>query len=620
MRRPINWLVVVISLVFLVFGLAATGCSGGTGNTADGMLRPVRDAAELESTLKAAIRDYSVTGWRGDPADLPAAPTVDYSGTYTVEEGVDELDSVRYDGNRLFVAVPAKGPAQPTPVIRILRTHPDTATAMPVGSIALDATVTVLGMYTSGDRLFVVTGQSFFGTFGDLWGDIAYWAPTSFGVEVHDVQDSATPRRLLKATIDGVFVASRRIDDRIIIVSRHAPRAVMDPQQMSNLGSVPLAELLPAIDIDGARKPLVEPRHCFLGSEATDRGHAVITSISTFSLAVPSRVDGVCYGEAADGVYASREAVYVSEPRFDSQAGARTRVHKFRLDGARPDYSGSAEIPGMLWSDGQEDFRMSESAGLLRVMTTESTGDTADSLDHRLFVLKPKSGEAALEIIGRLPNEQRPEEIGKPNESLFAVRFMDERAYAVTFERVDPLYVIDLSSPADPRIAGQLQLPGFSQLLHPVTEDLLLGLGSDAGRFKLELFDTSVLELPQSRGAITIPGLQSRSEVLRNRHALAYLPELQADRFAVPVEVFDASPGNDPAWSASLGQFEILGKQTPAAAQLLEAGSIVAAEAGAPTYFSPSRAFIDGDTVYYVRDGQVWGSSWDSPSQVNGPF
>ena len=103
---------------------------------------------------------------------------------------------------------------------------------------------------------------------------------------------------------------------------------------------------------------------------------------------------------------------------------------------------------------GQRDFRMSEHQGMLRVMTTEFINDPADFQDHRLFVLRPKTSELALEVVSTLPNDARPEELGKPNEGLFGVRFMGDRAYAVTFRQIDPLYVIDLANPADPRIAG----------------------------------------------------------------------------------------------------------------------------------------------------------------------
>jgi hypothetical protein len=367
--------------------------------------------------------------------------------------------------------------------------------------------------------------------------------------------------------------------------------------------------------IDGRPDPLVDPRHCYVTSDGRRSGNTVLTYVTTFSLANPRDINGICYDEPADGVYASRESLYVSEPRY-SDAGS-TRIHKFSLNGPRAEYAGSVEVPGMVWSGGQQDFRMNESAGLLRVMTTQETRDAADVVDHQLFVLRQKPAERALEIIGRLPNDARPEEIGKPGESLFAVRFDGDRAYAVTFRRIDPLYVIDLSSPTDPRIAGQLLLPGVSEFLHPISNDLLLGLGTEANHFKIELFDTSVLEHPQSRGAITLGGIHSDSPARYDRHAFTYLAGENSDRVAVPGIVYTGQPGVGFGYETSLRQFEIIGKQSASSASLQEAGAV--SPPVAPVSGS-DRSFIHGDTVYYVRDGNVWATFWSTPSQLNGPF
>jgi hypothetical protein len=627
MRRPINWFVVVLSAVVLFAGLLLQGC-GGSGSSDDpgdnpqvtGLLRPVHGADELESSLKQSLARVIAGGVPEGPINLPAASVADFSKTYTVETGVDELDFSRYDGRYLYVAPTLTGLTPPEAVIRILRTDPASATATQVGSIPIDASQAVVGMYVANDRLFLVSTEAYYGPFGGLWADIFFWAPTKFTVQVHDVRDPAQPRRLLAATIDGVFVESRRIEDRVVIVSRHTPEAVLDASQRMRLALMPLRELMPGITIDGRRDTLVDPRHCYVGNDGSSDGYPVITSISTFSLANPLDIDGICYDEQADGVYASTDALYVSEPRISTSISARTRIHKFTLHGARPDYSGSVELPGAIWSGGQRDFRMDESEGRLRVLTTEPTGDAADFFDHRLFVLRQKPGERALEILGQLPNDSRPEEIGKPNENLFGVRFLEDRVFAVTFERIDPLYVIDLSTPADPRIAGQLLLPGFMDFLHPVTDNLLLGLGRDGAHFKLELFDTSVLELPQSRGLITLGGVWSDSQAIHDRHAFAYLAGPQIDRFAVPADINTGQPGIGYGFVTSLHQFEVVGKQTASSAVLREAGVVSPPSPALPNSWQPNRSFISGDAVYYVRDGLVWGTFWSTPSQVNGPF
>ena len=151
---------------------------------------------------------------------------------------------------------------------------------------------------------------------------------------------------------------------------------------------------------------------------------------------------------------------------------------------------------------------------LQRAPLSYSFTSNDDFVDHQLYILRESSTRPELEIVSTLPNDSRPEEIGKPNEALYGVRFLGDVAYAVTFERIDPLYAIDLSIPADPFIAGELEVTGFSDFLHPVTDDLLLGLGRSAeGGIKVELFDVSSIAQPLSRqstyyrGPFTIVGL-----------------------------------------------------------------------------------------------------------------
>lgn len=627
MRRSIYWSVVLlVGAILPGCGDSGSDSAGDPPAAANGLLRQVSSAEELEQSLKGGLADAVAEGIPANldaviaSAAVTAAPPPGFSGTYTLESDVDELDVVRYDGTHLFVAPAFTGPPGESTAIRILRTDPVAATASEVGTIPLEDSHSVQGMYVADDRLFLITSEVYFGYFGDVWLNSFVWAPSTFNVQVHDIRDPARPRRLMTATIDGVFVASRRIGERVVLVSRHGPRLLVEPGRQRDLQQVSLADLLPKITLNGNRRAFVDPRRCYISNDSEGErkriGHAVLTSITTFSLRTPLAVDGICYDEPADGVYASNEALYVSEPRF-SFPDARTRIHKFTLNGARPAYAGSADLPGTMWGSSQQDFRMNESGGLLRVMTTTFTGDSGDFLDHQLFVLRQKSNEQSLEVVGRLPNETRTEEIGKPNESLFAVRFDGNRAFAVTFLRIDPLYVIDLSSPTDPRIAGQLMIPGVSEFLHPVSENLLLGLGTDAGRVKLELFDTSVLENPQSRGAITLEGTSSYSPAFYDRHAFTYLAAESSDRLALPAVVHTSQPGGSFEMRTSLHQFEILGKQSASSASLQQAGAL---SPSGQRYASVNRAFIHSEAVYYIRETQVWGAFWSTPSQVNGPF
>jgi len=196
-------------------------------------------------------------------------------------------------------------------------------------------------------------------------------------------------------------------------------------------------------------------------------------------------------------------------------------------------------------------------------------------------------------------------------------------AYAITARRIDPLYVIDLTDPADPFLAGELFVTGFSDFLHPVTAELLLGLGTGAnGGIKLELFDVSNIAQPLSRGSTTLGGRGSWSEAQYDRHAFSYQSDLNGvDRFTIPAQLYSAD-GSFNFVESGLYLFEIRDRDVPAVAALNAVGSIIPDVGGfeIPFVASRNRAFLHSDTVYYVRDETAWAAFWHTPSVVNGPF
>ncbi len=198
-----------------------------------------------------------------------------------------------------------------------------------------------------------------------------------------------------------------------------------------------------------------------------------------------------------DTIYATGESVYVATGRWidwgisddevESQSsGYTTLIHKFDTSSVgNPIYEASGEVSGFLLNQ----FSMDEYGGDLRVAATTSPSWwwTEDSQSH-VTVLRPDGD--LLEEVGSVWG------LGE-GEQIFSVRFMGPDAYVVTFRQVDPLYALDLSDPFDPRVLGQLKIPGFSSYLHPVGDGLLLGVGQEAsleGRvegLQVSLFDVS---------------------------------------------------------------------------------------------------------------------------------
>ncbi|MDJ0751068.1 MAG: beta-propeller domain-containing protein [Woeseiaceae bacterium] len=643
----------VCGLSFLVLAGCGSSSEPGGGNPeppVQGLLSAVSDLASFEASLKNGLTQIATTEQlAAADAAATAAAAGNFTGTYTQELNVDELDAVRYDGEHLFVAprryfhccfiledsgAPAvTPPPEPERSIRILSTNPAAADAELAGTIPLEDGVSVQGMYVEDDTLFAVTGTMMYGTYGGLWGDVSIWAPEKMGFRIYDVSDASNPTLDADVTIDGVFVDSRRIGNTVYLVSRYTPwieglhyyvsNAAQQAENQALLANTSLDDLLPKITIDGQTRTLVAPERCYVTTNE-DAPYAVITSIVAIPLDDPDNFRTTCYNEDTYGVYVSENALYFTQHRLDTASSTdMTRIHKFALAGTDARYRGSADVKGFVWRGGQEDFRMNEHNGDLRLIATHWDRTNDDFVDHQLYILRESNARPDLEIVSTLPNDNRPEEIGKPNEALYGVRFLGDVAYAVTFEQIDPLYAIDLSNPADPFIAGELEVTGFSDFLHPVTDDLLLGLGRSAeGGIKIELFDVSNIAQPLSRGSAVIGGRASHSEANYDRHAFTYQADVDGtDRFTIPANVY-AVDGDWRYLGAALYLFEILDKDMPALTSLNRIGAIEPPplDPNAPDWVGRSRAFIHDDTVYYVRDEDVWAAFWATPTIVNGPY
>ena len=130
------------------------------------------------------------------------------------------------------------------------------------------------------------------------------------------------------------------------------------------------------------------------------------------------------------------------------------------------------EVPGVPL----DQFSMDEHDGHLRIATTVEGGSTSE---NDVYVL-----DENLEVVGS-------EQGMGVDQRIFAVRFMEDTAYLVTFRQVDPFHVVDLSEPTDPEELGEVELPGFSDYLHPLGDDRVLGIGEEDGKVKAVVFDVS---------------------------------------------------------------------------------------------------------------------------------
>ena len=674
-------------LIAPLLGLLLMACNGEDdgGQTAQqqraaGMLSKAGTSANFTAAVKEGLRqplgntrtDMIFDADTAEPFINVNTSAQSFTQTYTLEANVDEADVVKYTGELLLVArdddfvccfpIDVASGAQPAAQVGIYAADASAASVTPLASIDLGEGLQIRGMYVGAEDTLAVLGTNLpLPTYGDAWSSTVAWLNSETVISLHNLEDPTAPQQRWRAAFDGSLVESRRIGDTLYLVSRFTPvieglsyaytkdeAGRQTDQQL--IDAAPAENLLPKIRINGTQQALVQPADCYIpsaNSPDASMPNGSITTITAIPLSAPSHFKSTCYTGNAQGLYMSAQALYMVEQLYDfseAEYTESTLIHKFALNGSDAAYRGSANIAGVMGGWHSMDFRLSEHDDYLRVVTSEHgyagvapmADAEADRVDHKLTVLRESATEQALEVVSTLPNNAHPQEIGKPDERLYGVRFVGERAYLVTFEQVDPLYVLDLSNPADPRIAGELEIPGFADFIHPVSEELILTLGKDANPgaqgwtfvdgLKVELFNVSDIANPQSISRLSIGGRGTDSEALYDRHAFTYAAVSEAThRFAIPIEVYAASdPQDAPRWlNSGLHLFEVSGVDTPEAAAVVQHGELLTDAAGNgsdPDYYAERRAVLHDDAVFFVDSEGVWSTFWSNTDVVQGPI
>jgi hypothetical protein len=637
---------------------------------ADRQLAAYRDQQELS----AALRELVLAGARyrtthGSPILSPAPPaTAAISTTNLVESGVDEADRLKSDG-RFVYTFAADEYGRALAQLRIAEIVSDRPALALHAAVDLDWPDSFRpsqhGLYLHGDRLVVLaSAMPFYGHAGLMVSppppDI--WSNGLFRIELLERSDPARPTAIWQAEIDGYLVSSRRIGDQLYLIHRssHLPAGLLaradDEATAHNralLASTGLDALLPSIRVGDAEPiALVGPQQVFLPPIGGRPAMPEFVLLTRINLLDPDDRETLAVIGGVETVYVAAGAVYVATSRYAPQLTAgeliwpgfsATEIHRFALGGDALQLDGSGVVEGVVGRDPERaPFRFSEHDGRLRLLTV---GDFGSFGRNRLSVLEPsQQSPGLLRVLSQLPNPAQPQPIGKPDEQLYGSRFVGDRLYAVTFLNIDPLYVIDLADPAAPRILGELELPGFSEYLHPLADGLLLGVGMDAspasgwgdGRFawfqglQLALFDVSDPAAPQVIDRRLLGERGSASAALRSHQGFSSLSLADGRfRFAIPARVhgkrFPGLPGSgsiDAPWTESgLFAFDVVGSGGAARLQALE--PLITRRPPAPGWpdgaFDSGRSLLTPNGVIYLDNGRFWTAPWTATGAPAGP-
>lgn len=570
---------------------------------------PVEDTGGDAGAGRAAPNAAPAEGSAKSAESAESAESPGYSTTNVHEKGVDEPDLVKTDGKRV-VSV-ADG------VLRVV----DVASRAQTAKVPLEAGYATQ-LLLAGDRALVMSGG---GAIAEDGVAIAPGEPTPRGKPAPtDTVPYASTLTLIDITgngkvlgtlsLDGSYLDARQVGDVARVVVRSAPRLQFaHPRGEADTANTirrnknivrdsAIDDWLPTYRLEtGTGTTTGQLTDCADVSHPVDYSATAMLTVLTFDL-TKDLGTGTPVTIVADGdtVYGTGANLYVADDhvtqgmREAPGEGGRTELYQFDISGAgKPVHVASGRVDGTLLNQ----YSLSELDGNLRVATT-----TAD----------PKGTQSMITVLHRNGNVLA--QIGQVGglgvgERIYAVRYFGTTAYVVTFRQTDPLYTVDLSNPAAPKVTGELKITGYSAYLHPAGDGRLIGVGQEAdtnGRAtgaQISLFDTTNPAGARRLAQYQLPN--AWSEVEGDPHAFLYWPD--KDLLVVPVSGGVTEDG-------ATGGGAVVLKLTGNTFQ--QAGMLAHNAQRYGTTLVPRRALVIGSELWTVSEAGMLVNDLDSLRQL----
>jgi uncharacterized secreted protein with C-terminal beta-propeller domain len=534
-----------------------------------------------------------------------SADTPEHSKTNVQEAGIDEPDIVKTDGKRIVAVAQARAHVVEADDGKMMlrKTLPDTM---------------VRNVFLSGERLLVFSGQT-----AQSFEPGSRLAVQQAVLTMYDISNLSDPQHIATLTIDGDVLDARLVGSQVRVVTVaspdvdaaspvYAPDGGISQKSEDELRAavantnvddwIPTYTLHDAAGAEVSRGRLVECANLAHPETFSGLDTVAVSSFDMGSAMQSRKTVGVIAG--GQQIYATDTSTYVSTTDWSRDgSAAKTGLHKFvTAPSGASTYKGSGEVPGTLLNQ----YAMSEYNGVLRVASTisERRGwvNARQTTEGLVTTLHEQDG--VLRQLGQVGGLGRQD-----NESIRAVRFIEERGYVVTFRQTDPLYVLDLRNAAAPKVVGELKIPGYSGYLHPVGEGLLLGVGQsgvDAGNsgqtgVQFSLFDISDPASPRRIDTQTYGGGAAAAEF----DPKAFLYWQPRNLIIAPTNVHGDHRGQ--------GAFSGLVLLRADADGLKELGRLASTEA----YGTVNRSLVIGDTVYMLSENALQANSLDTHREID---
>ncbi|MBU0952930.1 MAG: beta-propeller domain-containing protein [Nanoarchaeota archaeon] len=360
--------------------------------------------------------------------------------------------------------------------------------------------------------------------------------------QIYDITDKANPTLVREIDLEGSLTAARKIGSDIYLVSTSYPLYyALEERIVPEFRDTAVSE-----DYDIVA-PCSEIRYL-----PPVQANSFIT-VSSFSMTDETPVETQTIVGTAESVYMSYNKLYVAQsywpqptlgalvPNIDvlPNSETMTNVYVFSIAGGIS-YDGLLTVPGRVLNQ----FSMDEYNNVFRIATTRQSNM------RNVDVREPQQTNGIYIFDATTRTQLGALDGLAPTEQIYSVRFLGDRAYMVTFKTIDPLFVFDVADPANPKLLGQLKIPGYSGYLHPYDETHLIGVGKEAidkGNFalfqgvKLALFDVGDVANPKELSSIEIGERGTSTPVLYDHKA--FLFDKEKNLLALPIELYENAGG-----------------------------------------------------------------------------
>lgn len=462
---------------------------------------------------------YAASAEADRGAGSSASGAADHAETNVQVAGVDEADILKNDGEYLYllsngmVHIAKAYPAESMELVSTIRL-PESERPKPADDevVVYDNEVSYS---TAESRIYQPTAWAnemflYNQYLVLLTTDYAYEETGSYAKTVaylYDISDRSAPVLAQTFGQDGYYVSSRITGGRLVLVTTHGGFFAYNYGTVRTTCEVVEDRVIPKTYDNAVEGTRIAEESLAIADSETPTEFVIASVKNLDDLDAPASTQAILGGGSE--IYCTADTLFVARRTWNWSDDLTT----LGIGIPERDFNGATEIFAFGFGDGSiahtasgcvpgfplNQFSMDLYDGCFRIAVNTGSANAVYCLNDALTVIGSVEGFAE-------------------DETIRSVRFLGKTAYVVTFLQTDPLFVIDLSDPTAPFIAGELKIPGFSAYLHPVGDGLVLGVGYGGteegldGSAKLSLFDVSDPVNPREADVLVVENADINTE------------------------------------------------------------------------------------------------------------